>query len=63
MLPTAKKLLQQIMTSLRPAIRRGIPIIGLEPSCVAVFRDELKNLFPRDMPRHSLRHRISGSTH
>ncbi len=48
MLPTAKKLLVQIMTSLRPAIRRGIPIVGLEPSCVAVFRDELKNLFPTD---------------
>jgi Fe-S oxidoreductase len=48
MLPTAKKLLVQIMTTLRPAIRRGIPIVGLEPSCVAVFRDELKNLFPTD---------------
>jgi FAD/FMN-containing dehydrogenase/Fe-S oxidoreductase len=48
MLPTAKKLLQEIMTSLAPAIRRGIPVVGLEPSCVAVFRDELKNLFPTD---------------
>jgi Fe-S oxidoreductase len=48
MLPTAKKLLIRIMTSLRPAIRRGIPLVGLEPSCVAVFRDELKNLFPKD---------------
>jgi FAD/FMN-containing dehydrogenase/Fe-S oxidoreductase len=24
----------------------GIPIVGLEPSCVAAFREELKNLFP-----------------
>jgi Fe-S oxidoreductase len=48
MLPTARKLLEQIMESLRPAIRRGIPIVGVEPSCVAVFRDELKNLFPKD---------------
>ena len=43
----------------RPAARRsstrsrrrskpGFPIVGLEPSCVAVFRDELCNLFPRD---------------
>ncbi|MFL5798105.1 MAG: FAD-binding and (Fe-S)-binding domain-containing protein [Actinomycetota bacterium] len=48
MLPTAKKLLREIMTTLAPAIRRGIPIVGLEPSCVAVFRDELKNLFPTD---------------
>jgi Fe-S oxidoreductase len=25
-----------------------MPVIGLEPSCVAVFRDELRNLFPHD---------------
>jgi Fe-S oxidoreductase len=25
-----------------------MPVIGLEPSCVAVFRDELLNLFPHD---------------
>ncbi len=28
--------------------RGGVPIVGLEPSCVAVFRDELVNLFPDD---------------
>ena len=28
--------------------RAGVPIVGLEPSCVAVFRDELTNLFPHD---------------
>jgi Fe-S oxidoreductase len=27
---------------------RGVPIVGLEPSCVAAFRDELPNLFPHD---------------
>ncbi|HEY7281427.1 MAG TPA: FAD-linked oxidase C-terminal domain-containing protein [Actinomycetota bacterium] len=59
MLPTAKKLLGQIMTTLRPAIRRGIPIVGLEPSCVAVFRDELKNLFPR----HQDADRLSKQTY
>jgi len=41
----AKKLLQEIMTTLRPEIEAGIPIVGLEPSCIAVFRDELVNLF------------------
>ena len=25
-----------------------IPVVGLEPSCVSVFRDELKRLFPYD---------------
>lgn len=48
MLTLAKHLLRQILTSLRPAIEDGIPVVGLEPSCVAVFRDELLNLFPND---------------
>ena len=26
----------------------GVPVVGLEPSCVAAFRDELLNLFPHD---------------
>jgi Fe-S oxidoreductase len=33
---------------LRPQIRAGVPVVGLEPSCLAVFRDELPNLFPQD---------------
>src|SRR5690606_10210702 len=48
MLPTAKKLLRQILDTLGRNITGGIPVIGLEPSCVAVFRDELLNLFPND---------------
>jgi FAD/FMN-containing dehydrogenase/Fe-S oxidoreductase len=46
MLGTAKKLLQQILVELKPWIEAGVPVVGLEPSCVAVFRDELVNLFP-----------------
>jgi Fe-S oxidoreductase len=48
MLNTAKRLLRQILNSLEPEINMGVPIVGLEPSCVAVFRDELTNLFPHD---------------
>ena len=48
MLDTAEKLLRQILDTLRPAIEEGIPFVGLEPSCVAVFRDEMRNLFPMD---------------
>lgn len=52
MLKTAKRLLQEIMEELKDAIEYSIPVIGLEPSCVAVFRDELINLFPdRKMAR------------
>lgn len=46
MLGLAKRLLRQVMSALEPEIEAGVPIVGLEPSCVAVFRDELPNLFP-----------------
>lgn len=48
MLGTAKRLLRRILDAMREEIRNGVPVVGLEPSCVAVFRDELINLFPRD---------------
>jgi len=49
MLPTAKRWLLHIIDELREPIRAGIPIVGLEPSCLAVFRDELPNHLPGDM--------------
>ncbi|HEX3598606.1 MAG TPA: FAD-binding and (Fe-S)-binding domain-containing protein [Lacipirellulaceae bacterium] len=46
MLSEAKKLWRQTMDVLADEINAGTPLVGLEPSCVAAFRDELKNLFP-----------------
>ena len=48
MLGLAKRMLRQVLDALREEIRAGTPVVGLEPSCVAVFRDELLNLFPND---------------
>src|SRR6185437_15351868 len=48
MLNTARRLLRNILDTLQPQIEQGVPVVGLEPSCVAVFRDELINLFPND---------------
>jgi len=48
MLDAAKASLDSILQSLGASIYSGTPVIGLEPSCVAVFRDELANLFPDD---------------
>ena len=48
MLDRAERLLLEILDQLEPEIAAGIPVVGLEPSCIAVFRDELINLFPRD---------------
>ncbi len=48
MLDRARRLLLGVLDALRPALRAGAPVVGLEPSCVAVFRDELPNLLPLD---------------
>jgi FAD/FMN-containing dehydrogenase/Fe-S oxidoreductase len=48
MLKTARRLLRKDLRVLRPAIERGVPVVGLEPSCVSVFRDEMTGLLPRD---------------
>jgi len=48
MLGRAKGLLLEALDTLAPYIAAGVPVVGLEPSCAAVFRDELKNLFPKD---------------
>jgi Fe-S oxidoreductase len=57
MLDTAKRLLRQILDTLRPHLQRGTPVIGLEPSCISVFRDELPGLFPHDADAQRLRER------
>jgi Fe-S oxidoreductase len=48
MLPTARRWLRRTLAALREPVQAGIPVIGLEPSCLAVFRDELPNMFPGD---------------
>jgi FAD/FMN-containing dehydrogenase/Fe-S oxidoreductase len=48
MLEQAKRQLLGILDALAPDIEKGTPLVVLEPSCAAVFRDELTNLFPRD---------------
>jgi Fe-S oxidoreductase len=50
----AKRLLRRNVAALRATVRRGIPIVGLEPSCVATFRDELPALFPHDPDAQAL---------
>ncbi|WP_433604895.1 FAD-binding and (Fe-S)-binding domain-containing protein [Dactylosporangium sp. CA-139114] len=47
-LDTAKRVLQRTLDILRPHLRAGTPIVGLEPSCTAVFRSDAHELFPGD---------------
>lgn len=48
MLDSAQKMLRSIISDLAPEINEGIPVVGLEPGCLSVFRDEILNLFPED---------------
>ncbi|MBV9041958.1 MAG: 4Fe-4S dicluster domain-containing protein, partial [Acidimicrobiia bacterium] len=47
-LKTAKRVLRRTLRLLRDPIEAGVPIVGLEPSCTAVFRSDLHELFPHD---------------
>jgi Fe-S oxidoreductase len=48
MLDTARRRLAEVLAALSPAVAAGSPVVVLEPSCAAVFRDELPELFPKD---------------
>ena len=48
MLERAKSYLMDILDNLSDYIQTGVPFVGMEPSCIAVFRNELGNLFPHD---------------
>jgi Fe-S oxidoreductase len=47
-LDAAKRKLESTMEILDPYARKGIPIVGIEPSCTAVLRSDLGDLFPDD---------------
>lgn len=55
----AKKHLASLLGVLAPFAASGIPIVGVEPSCTAVLRDDLLDLLPED-PRSVL---VSSATH
>jgi len=56
MLRVAERLLRRTLRVLGPAIDAGTPIIVLEPSCAAVFRDEMPNLLKGDPRAERLAH-------
>src|SRR5664279_5023182 len=58
MLHQAKKMLIDILGTLHDDIVDGTPIVGFEPSCVAVFRDELCNLFPNNEDAKRLKKQV-----
>ncbi|MDN5914506.1 MAG: FAD-binding protein [Pseudonocardia sp.] len=47
-LGTAKRVFGRTVAALRPWIEAGTLVVGLEPSCTAVFRSDAPELFPDD---------------
>jgi Fe-S oxidoreductase/FAD/FMN-containing dehydrogenase len=47
MLDLAGRFWGRMLRALEPQIRAGVPVVCLEPSCAAAFRDELPSLLPR----------------
>ena len=57
-LETAREHLLEILGNLAPEIYAGTPMVVLEPSCAATFRDELVNM----LPDHPLAKRLNRQT-
>jgi FAD/FMN-containing dehydrogenase/Fe-S oxidoreductase len=51
MLPLAQQWARRNVDALLPYARRGVPIIGTEPSCLLTFRDEYPDLLHDDASR------------
>jgi FAD/FMN-containing dehydrogenase/Fe-S oxidoreductase len=47
-LDTAVRYLHRVLDTLREHIREDTPVVGMEPSCLAVFKDELTEILPHD---------------
>ncbi|MFL6121028.1 FAD-binding and (Fe-S)-binding domain-containing protein [Actinophytocola sp.] len=54
-LATAKRVLSRTVRTLAPHVRGGGLVLGLEPSCTAVFRSDAAELFPEDQDVRRLR--------
>jgi Fe-S oxidoreductase len=53
-LETARKKLAAVVDALHPYVERGIPVLGVEPSCTAVLRSDLRELLPDDDRAHAV---------
>ena len=47
-LDVAERYLHRVLDILRDDVRAGTPVVGMEPSCLAVFKDELTKMLPHD---------------
>ncbi|MFG2864078.1 FAD-binding and (Fe-S)-binding domain-containing protein [Streptomyces sioyaensis] len=53
-LGVARRIARRTTAALRPAVRAGIPVVGLEPSCTAALRSDLPELLDGDEDARAL---------
>jgi len=58
LLERARELLTHILDDLADDIAAGVPLVGLEPGCLSVFKDELL----KQLPDHVLAKKLSAQT-
>ncbi|HEX4927189.1 MAG TPA: FAD-binding and (Fe-S)-binding domain-containing protein [Burkholderiales bacterium] len=58
LLDSARSYLKKILGNLHDDIQAGTPIVGLEPACVSVFKEELPNLLAHDEQAHRLSQQV-----
>src|SRR6202011_3325557 len=47
----AKREAERVVAALAPFVARGVPVVGLEPSCILGFRDEIPAIMKDDRAR------------
>ena len=57
-LGVARRVLRRTIRLLAPHVRAGGLVLGLEPSCTAVFRSDMHELFPDDQDANRLRDHV-----
>lgn len=57
-LTTARLVLGRTLRILRPWLEAGTPIVGMEPSCSAVFRSDMRDLLPHDDDANRMRDQV-----
>ncbi|GAA2614527.1 FAD-linked oxidase C-terminal domain-containing protein [Actinomadura fulvescens] len=58
-LKITKRVLARTLDVLEPALAAGLPVIGLEPSCTVMLRDEAPELLPDDPRARLLAERVT----
>jgi Fe-S oxidoreductase len=55
----ARKEAERTLAALSPFVGRGVPVVGLEPSCILGFRDEIPSLLKSDAARKLAAHALT----